>query len=133
MAKCLVLKLSKAIYGLNQSPREWTETLDKFLRLEFKMARLKTEQCIYVRFNEDRSEYIILSTANGMQNKADDIAVFAMIFGIKFSENKTFLRGAMNSPSDGNDPSTMTIRVQPSKYLTGENANGVYGHCDQED
>ena len=25
------------------------------------MTRLKTEQCIYVRFNEDRSEYIILA------------------------------------------------------------------------
>ena len=25
------------------------------------MTRLKTEQCIYVRFNEDRSEYIILT------------------------------------------------------------------------
>ena len=26
------------------------------------MTRLKTEQCIYVRFNEDRSEYIIAGT-----------------------------------------------------------------------
>ena len=25
------------------------------------MSRLKTEQCIYVHFNEDRSEYIILA------------------------------------------------------------------------
>ena len=25
------------------------------------MTRLKTEQCIYVRFNEDRSEYILLA------------------------------------------------------------------------
>ena len=25
------------------------------------MTRLRTEQCIYVRFNEDRSEYIILA------------------------------------------------------------------------
>ena len=25
------------------------------------MTRLKTEQCIYLRFNEDRFEYIILS------------------------------------------------------------------------
>ena len=30
--------------------------LDKFLREGLEMTRLKTEQCIYVRFNDDRSE-----------------------------------------------------------------------------
>ena len=61
VAKGMVLKLNKALYGLKQSPREWNETLDKFLREDLRMTRLKTEQCIYVRFNEDRSEYIILA------------------------------------------------------------------------
>ena len=61
VAKGLVLKLNKALYGLKQSPREWNETLDTFLRLEFKMTRLKTKHCIYERFHEDRSEYIILA------------------------------------------------------------------------
>ena len=60
-AKGMVQMLNKTLYGLKQSPREWNETLDNFLRLELKMTRLKTEQCIYVRFNEDRSEYIILA------------------------------------------------------------------------
>ena len=61
VAKEMVLKLKKALYGLKQSPREWSETLDTFLRLELKMTRLITGQCIYVRFNDDRSEYIILA------------------------------------------------------------------------
>ena len=59
--KGLVLMLNKALYGLKQSPREWNETLDKFLREDLRMTRLTTEQCIYVCFNEDRSEYIILA------------------------------------------------------------------------
>ena len=36
------------------------------------------------------------STAHGMQYRADVIAAFAMIFGIKLSE-KLFHRGTMNS------------------------------------
>ena len=43
-----------------------------------------------------------------MQNRADIIAAFAIIFGKNFSE-KNFHRGAMNSPSGGDEPSTMTI------------------------
>ena len=54
-------KLNKALYGLKQSSREWSETLDTFLREELKKSRLKTEQCIYVRFNEDRPKSIILA------------------------------------------------------------------------
>ena len=57
VAKDMALKLSKALYEL-----EWNETLDTFLRLELKMTRLKTEQCIYVRFNEGGSEYIAGTT-----------------------------------------------------------------------
>ena len=49
------------------------------------------------------------STANGMQNRADIIAAFAMIFGIKFSKKK-FRRGVMNETSGGNELQTMTIR-----------------------
>ena len=60
-AKGLVPKLNKALYWLKQSPKEWNETLDTILWLELKMARFKTEQCFNVRFNEDRSEYIILA------------------------------------------------------------------------
>ena len=57
----MVLKLNKALYGLKKSPREWDETLDKFLQEDLGMTRLKTEQCICVRFNGYRSEYIILA------------------------------------------------------------------------
>ena len=35
--------------------------LEPFLREGLKMTRLKTDQCIYVHFNEDRSDYIILA------------------------------------------------------------------------
>ena len=61
VAEGLELKLNKALYGLKQSPRECNIALHKFLMEDLKMTRLKTEQCIYVRFNEDRSEYIILA------------------------------------------------------------------------
>ena len=77
-AKSLVLNLIKALYGLKQSPRKWNETLDTFLRLELMMTRLKTEQCIYVRFNEDRSEYIILAVY------ADDLVIARTTQGQKF-------------------------------------------------
>ena len=46
--------------------------LDKFLRENLKMTRLKTEHCIYVRFNENRSEYIILAVY------ADDLFIAGM-------------------------------------------------------
>ena len=46
----MVLKLNKALYGLKQCPREWDATLDTYLCHDLKMTRLKTEQCIYVRF-----------------------------------------------------------------------------------
>ena len=61
VAKGMVLKLNIALYGLKQSLREWNMVLDEFLREDLKMNRLKTEQCIYVRYNEDRSEYIVLA------------------------------------------------------------------------
>ena len=46
---------------MKQSPSKWNETIDTFLRLELKKTRQKTEQCTYVRFNKDRSEYIFLA------------------------------------------------------------------------
>ena len=52
----MVLKLNKALYGLKQSPREWNATLDKYLCHDLKM----TEQCNYVRFTDDRSQYLIV-------------------------------------------------------------------------
>ena len=58
VAKGLILRLNKHLYGLKQSPREWNETLDTCLREELKMTRLKTEQCIFVRFNEDHSSCV---------------------------------------------------------------------------
>ena len=59
---------------------------------------------MYVDYIESKT-----STAHGMQNRADIIAAFAMILGIKFSEKK-FRRGVINSPSGGNEPSVMIIR-----------------------
>ena len=64
-AKSLVLKLNKVLYGLKQSPKEWHESLDTFLWKELKMTRIKTEQLIFVRFNKDRAEYIILAVCLG--------------------------------------------------------------------
>ena len=53
VAKGLVLKLNKALYGLKQFPRERNETLGTYLRKGLKTTQMKTEQCIYARFNED--------------------------------------------------------------------------------
>ena len=55
------MKLNKALYRLKKSLREWNITLDIYLCRDLKMTRLKTEHCIYVRFTEDRSQYLILA------------------------------------------------------------------------
>ena len=55
-----VLKLNNALYGLKQSHRKWNAALDTYPCHDLKMTRLRTEQCIYVRFTEDRSQYIIV-------------------------------------------------------------------------
>ena len=82
----MVLKLNKALYGLKQSPREWNVALDRFLLEDLKMTRLKTEQCIYVRFNEDRSEYIILAVCVN-----DLVIAGTTLKAISISNNKSLL------------------------------------------
>ena len=57
----MVLKLKKALNGLNQFLSERNATPHKFLWDDLKMTRLITEQCIYVRFNKEKTEYIILA------------------------------------------------------------------------
>ena len=44
VAKGMVLQFNKALYGLKQSPSEWNATLDKFVRDNLRMTRLKTKQ-----------------------------------------------------------------------------------------
>ena len=63
VAKGLVLKLNQALDWLKLSQREWKITLNKFLREDLKMTQLKTEKCIYVPFNYDKSEFIILAVS----------------------------------------------------------------------
>ena len=63
VANGLVLKLKKALYKLKQSLMEWSEMLNTFLQKEIKMTRVETEQCIYVRFNENRSECFIVAVS----------------------------------------------------------------------
>ena len=50
----IALKLKKALYGLKQS------ILDKYLNRDLKMTCLNTDLCFYVRFAEDRSQYLML-------------------------------------------------------------------------
>ena len=103
--------------GDNPSPSLWAAFLDILART---LARFDIVNSHTVTVVNGNIEVIIetmyvddieskTSTAHGMQNRADTIAAFAMIFGIKFSERK-FRRGVMNCPSGGNEPSTMTIR-----------------------
>ena len=54
-----VYKLKKALYGLKQSPREWNKTFDRFLK-DCQLKQLKTENCIYYRWNTERSAYLIV-------------------------------------------------------------------------
>ena len=58
VAMGMVLKSNKT---LKLYQREWNIALDESLREDLKMIKLKTKKCIYVWFNEDRSEYIILA------------------------------------------------------------------------
>ena len=52
----MALKLSNAFNGPKQSPRERIVSLN-YLWHALKLTRLTTEQCIYIRFTDDRLKY----------------------------------------------------------------------------
>ena len=52
-----VLKLLKCLYGLKQSPREWNNDLDQFLR-SLKFEPCQSEPCVYV--NVQSSQYLLV-------------------------------------------------------------------------
>jgi len=63
---CDCLKLRKALYGLNQSPREWYENLSYFL-VSIGFIRLYADNCIYIK-HKDVNVCIVLIYV-------DDIAI----------------------------------------------------------
>ena len=103
--------------GDNPSPTLWASFTDILCRV---LASLGMEQGFEVREENGDLTLVIetmyvddmeskTATAAGMQRRADIIAAFAMIFGIKFSEKK-FRRGVMNEPLTRDTPESMTIR-----------------------
>jgi hypothetical protein len=55
-----VYKLQRALHGLKQSPREWNNTLHKFLTEKCQFRQLRTEHCMYIKTDEKSGSYCII-------------------------------------------------------------------------
>ena len=60
-----VCKLSKSLYGLKQSPRQWYKRFDKFMK-DQKYKRSKYDHCVYLRRLEDGSYIYLLLYVDDM-------------------------------------------------------------------
>lgn len=60
-----VCKLSKSLYGLKQSPRQWYKRFDKFM-LESKYTRSKYDHCVYLKKLQDGSFIYLLLYVDDM-------------------------------------------------------------------
>jgi hypothetical protein len=52
-----VVKLNKTLYGLKQSPMEWTNTLNEFLT-NYGLKRCEADKCIYYNNNFEKPLYV---------------------------------------------------------------------------
>jgi hypothetical protein len=60
-----VCKLSKSLYGLKQSPRQWYKRFDKFM-YDQKFRRSKYDHCVYLRRLQDGSYIYLLLYVDDM-------------------------------------------------------------------
>ena len=63
-----VCKLSKSLYGLKQSPRQWYKRFDKFMK-DQKYKRSKYDHCVYLRNLQDGSYIQLLLYVDDMYQR----------------------------------------------------------------
>ena len=56
-------KLQRALYGLKQSPREWNNTLNKFMTDE---CSKNVKKCLYIKKNSDGSYMLVCMYVNDL-------------------------------------------------------------------
>jgi len=106
--KGMVLQLWKCLYGLKQSPREWNNDLDSFLKsLDFKPC--PSEPCIYVK--AATKQYLLVYV--------DDI-----IIGTRTQKEMTTLKGHIHSRFPITDKGPISIFLNMS--FTRDRAKRVF-------